>query len=262
MMKVIPHMKNHLEEIIKEAGKLLLSYWHKGVSENKKEAGYYTQADIDSERFLKKALFDLFQADFIAEESGISGSRNNGYRWVIDPLDGTTNFTRHIPYFCISVALTHHDEPIVGAVYNPLQDEFFYAEKGKGATLNSRPIAVSEPMLFSNAVIGLGLSYNPQHRAALIGKAEIVGAKARAVRHFGAAALDLANVACGRLDGVIFSHLSWWDIAAGILLITEAGGIAQQFDGSALGPDFDDCMAGSQLVYDSLKQLIKSSVHS
>ena len=255
---MMPNMKQSLEEIVKEAGKLLLSYWKSGVSENKKEAGYYTQADIDSEQFLKKALFDLFQADFMAEESGQSGTRNNGYRWVIDPLDGTTNFAHHISYFCISVALTHHDEPIVGAVYNPILDEFFYAEKGKGATLNGRPIKVSHPKAFSDAVIGFGLSYNPKHRAALVGRAEIVAAKARAVRHFGAVALDLANVACGRLDGVLFSHLSWWDIAAGALLVSEAGGKASQFDGEALGPNFKTCMAGSDLVYDSLKEIVES----
>ncbi len=255
---MMPNMKQNLEEIVKEAGKLLLSYWKSGVSEHKKEAGYYTQADIDSENFLKKALFDLFEADFMAEESGQSGSHNNGYRWVIDPLDGTTNFAHHIPYFCISVALTHHDEPIVGAVYNPLLDEFFYAEKGKGAMLNGRSIKVSHPKAFSDAFIGFGLSYNPKHRAALVGRAEIVAAKARAVRHFGAVALDLANVACGRLDGVLFSHLSWWDIAAGALLVSEAGGKATQFDGVALGPNFKTCMAGSDLVYDSLKQLVES----
>ena len=258
-----PDMRHRIEEIMKEAGELLLSYWHTGdVSEIKKEAGYYTQADIECEQFLKKELFDVQPADFMAEESGHSGIKNNGYQWVIDPVDGTTNFSHHIPYFCISVALTHHDEPIMGVVYNPLLKELFYAEKGKGATLNGQPITVSQPRAFSDALIGFGLAYDPRERADLVGRAQIVAMRARAVRHFGAVALDLANVACGRLDGVIFSCLYWWDVAAGALLVTEAGGKAAQFDGTALGPKFESCIAGSALVYDHLKELVKSSSDS
>ncbi len=255
---MLPNMKQDVEVIMKEAGKLLLSYWHNGVSEKKKSAGYVTQADLDSERLLKQKLFDLFQADFMAEESGQSGTKNNGYQWVIDPLDGTTNFAHHIPYFCISVALTHENEPILGAIYNPLLDELFYAQKDQGATLNGKPIQVSDPKAFSDALIGFGLAYDRRHRAGVVNRAQIIATKARAVRHFGAVALDLANVACGRLDGALFSHLYWWDIAAGIILIREAGGKASQFDGSALEPKFESCMAGSDLIHKNMKELVKS----
>jgi myo-inositol-1(or 4)-monophosphatase len=259
---MVPNITRELEEIVKEAGKLLLSYWKTGVCEIKKDAGYYTQADIDSETYLKEKLYALFPADFIAEESGVSGASNNGYRWVIDPLDGTTNFAHRISYFCVSVALTHHDEPIIGAVYNPLMDEYYYAQKGAGATLNGTQIRVSQPEKFSNALIGFGLAYDARHRAETVGRAQIIATQARSVRHFGAVALDFANLACGRLDGVIFSHLSWWDIAAGILLVSEAGGSASQIDGSALGPNFVSCVAGGHMVYKKLKELAKSPTDS
>ena len=255
---MVPNGKVELEGIMKEAGKQLLSFWTQGVSETKKKAGYYTEADIASERFLKDHLKALFNADFIAEESGASGTQNNGYRWVIDPLDGTTNFAHRIPYFCISVALTHHDEPIMAAVYNPLEDESFFAEKGKGAFLNGKKVTVSRPRSFSDAIIGFGLAYDARYRPDTVGRAQNIAKKARAVRHFGAVALDLANVASGRLDGVIFSHLYWWDVAAGLLLVTEAGGMVSQYDGSPLRPDFASCMAGGPLVYESLKDMAKS----
>ena len=250
-------LQKPLEEIMKKAGTLLLSYWGKPIAERKKEAGFVTQADIESEQFLIKELGAILpEADFWAEESGQTGSSNNGYRWVIDPLDGTTNFARHLPYFCISVALTLHDEPIIGAVYQPLLDEFFYAEKEYGATLNGRPIQVSRPETFKQAVLAFGLSYRQDKRPGLVEATMRVVRKARAVRHFGAVAYDLANVACGRFDGVMFSHLAWWDIAAGMLLVTEAGGKAANFEGQPLGPDFKSCMAGGPLVYDHLKELL------
>ena len=251
-------LQKPLRIVLKKAGSLLLSYWGKPmIAEHKKDAGFVTQADLDSEQFLMEELNKLMpESDFWAEESGQSGLNNNGYRWVIDPLDGTTNFARHLPYFCISVALTHHDEPIIGAIYQPLQDEFFYAEKGTGATLNGHPISVSHPEYFKQALIAFGLSYRQEKRPKLIEATQVVLMKARGVRHFGAAALDLANVACGRFDGVMFSYLSWWDIAAGILLISEAGGKSSSFSGVPLKPDFTTCMAGGPFVYDQLHKLL------
>ncbi len=252
-------IKESLERIMKEAGKLLLSYWGSEVVEIRKESGYYTEADVEAEQFLKKELNALKPADFCAEESGFSGNNNNGFQWVIDPLDGTTNFTHHIPYFCISVALTENGSPVVGAVLNPLMDEFFYAEKGKGATLNGQKIVVSKPPAFADAIIGIGLSYKHSHRVGIINLAERISREARAVRHFGAVALDLANVACGRMDGVAFSNLFWWDVAAGALLVQEAGGTISDFNGVPLTADFKSCIAGSPLVYDNLKRLTKKN---
>lgn len=255
-------IKLSLEKIMKEAGKLLLSFWRSGVGEIKKNCGYYTQADIESEEFLKKELYALKRADFCAEESGISGNEGNGFQWVIDPLDGTTNFAHHIPYFCISVALAENGIPVLGAIYNPLLDELFYAEKGKGAMLNGKKITVSDPKSFSDAIIAIGLSYKHIHRASIVHLAERVSREARTVRHFGAVALDLANVACGRIDGVAFSHLAWWDVAAGAILVAESGGKITEFDELPLTIGFKSCMAGGPLVYDNLKGLTKKSSDS
>lgn len=250
-------MKESLKKILKEAGQLLLSFWHKGVGETQKENGYFTEADIQTERFLKEKLYQLKPADFWAEESGFEKHEDNGFHWVIDPLDGTTNFAHHVPYFCVSVALTEQDQPIVAAIYNPILDEFFYAERGAGAEMNGQRIAISHPESFSQAIIGVSLSYKHQERLDVINIAGEVSREARAIRHYGAVALDLANMACGRIDGVLFARLFWWDVAAGLLLVQEAGGNITEFDGRPIDSTFQSCVAGSDLVWHKLRKLAR-----
>lgn len=251
------HEKNWLpilEPIIKEAGEILLSYFGKPLKYIKKDnQGFATEADLASEQFLITALKKAFpQAGIFAEESGINNPSE--YMWVIDPLDGTTNFARGLSYFCVSIALTHHEVPIVGIIYNPLNNELFFAQYDSAAVLNNKKIVVSNPEKFNQSFIGLGLGYNPQKRSKRVHAAQYIIRQASGVRHMGAAALDLAHVACGRFDGVLFGSLGWWDVAAGKIIIEQAGGIITDFQGTQIKSDFKTCIAGGDMVY---KQLLK-----
>lgn len=244
-----------LEPIVKEAGAVLLSYYDQSLTRREKEqGGFVTQADIKSEQFLIEQLAKVLpEASFWAEEGGKKG--DGAYCWVIDPLDGTTNFAQGIPYFCISVALTYNNVPFVGAIYQPLLDQFFYAQAGKGAFLNGVPIHVSKPESLAKAVVGVGLSYRHIKRKELIHATERVANRVYAIRHFGAIALDLAHVAAGKMDGVFFTHLAWWDVAAGMVLVTEAGGKITDFSGKPLTFEYTTCVAGGSLVYNGVMEL-------
>lgn len=235
------------QEIMKEAGALLLSFWNKpDLKVWQKGKSVASEADIAIEQFLIKRLSALgITTNFCAEESGISGQSSDGYQWVIDPVDGTRNFVRHIPYFCISVALTHHDDPIVGAIYNPLSDELFFAQKGQRATCNGVPLYVAERPLSEMLVVTRLATDLTAH----------VGA----VRHMGAIALDMAYLAAGRLDAVIFSYPSWWDIAAGQLLLQEAGGQLRVLGAQESFKRGVGGIAGAPAVIDQLGKIVKSS---
>ncbi len=250
-----------LEPIIKEAGDILLSYYQTPLvrhekKEHGKEYGFVTKADLASEKFLIEQLSGLLtKASFLAEESGKSGSGD--HCWVIDPLDGTTNFAHKLPYFCISVALTYKEQPIVGAIYQPTTKEFFYAEQGKGAFLNGQKIYVSSPTRFDQAMVAISLPYDREKRKELVHSAERIAKEAYAIRHYGAIALDLAYVACGRMDGVFFTNLAWWDVAAGMCLIEQAGGIVTDFKGKPVRPDYTTCIAGGKMVHSHVMSLLK-----
>lgn len=248
-----------LEPIIRQAGVILLSYYGKTLTrQEKKESGFVTEADCASEEYLIQQLGNIFpQASFFAEESGKKGKAD--YCWVIDPLDGTTNFTHGLPYFCISIALTYKGNPEVGIVYQPLTNEFFFAEKEKGAFLNGKPIKVSSPINFNQSLIAIGLPYQSKKRSALLHKGEKIAQQAYGVRHFGAIALDLANIACGRIDGVFFTYLAWWDVAASILLIEEAGGVITDFSGQPLSKNYTSCIAGGRMVYSQIQKILKDT---
>ncbi|MGB8367431.1 MAG: inositol monophosphatase family protein [Candidatus Babeliales bacterium] len=246
-----------LEPIVRHAGTILLSYYGKKLAYQEKKAhGFVTEADRSSENYLIKELQNFFpEASFFAEESGQLGKSD--YCWVIDPLDGTTNFVHTLPYFCISIALTYKEKPQVGIVYQPLTKEFFFAEKGKGAFLNGNHIKVSSPDHFNKSLIAMGLSYKSQQKNKLLRKGEKITQQAYGVRHFGAIALDLAYIACGRLDGLFLTYLAWWDVAAGILLIEEAGGKIADFSGQPLAKGYTSCIAGGRMVYSQMQQILE-----
>ena len=248
-----------LEPVLKKAGVILMSYYNKPLHHKEKaNEGFVTEADIASERFLIEQLSHIFpEAGIWSEEAGKTRKNNTSeYYWVIDPLDGTTNFAHGLPYFCVSVALTYKQTPIIGAIYQPLTDEFFYAEREKGAFLNRVPIQVSSPEQFSKAIIAIGLPYRHDQQNSLITHAHAIITDAYAVRHFGAIALDLAYVACGKLDGVFLTHLKWWDVAAGVALIEIAGGIITDFTQKPLTPDFKNAIAGGKMVHSHVLNLL------
>ena len=251
------NIEQEFKKIVKEAGAILLSYWHTNIEQKEKgEKDIYTQADIASEEFLKNKLGALFKADFLAEESGQSGDCHNGFCWVIDPLDGTVNFAHGISYFCISVALTHNDIPIMSIIYHPVEDELFYARKGKGTFVNDSPISISSPDSLAKSMVDLEFSPACPDGKAFLQKWPTIASRVHSIRYLGSSALVLAHLACGRLDGAILSSVGWWDIAAGILLVQEAGGISCDSNGTALTPSFSTCIAGCASVCNQLTALI------
>ncbi len=242
-----------LETIVRAAGKLILDVYRKAHMQmhEKSPMNLVTEADIASENLLKKELENLLPGSAIlAEESGAQGSGD--YCWVIDPLDGTNNFGHHIGYFCISVALTYKGTVVQGVVYQPLLDEFFYAKAGEGASLNGKPIKVLQHENYSPVIC---FTYTDAHGYKnLLDKIPFP----YTFRHLGAAALDLAYVACGRIDGMISEKLYWWDIAAGSLLVQEAGGVVVDSAGARITKDAKSCLAMTPQLYRSLKDILKS----
>lgn len=259
---MIPHtIRDDIEQIVRGAGTTLLSYFNTPLTRKEKEAGgFVTEADLASEQYLIDRLQHIIPgAAFWAEESGKDGN-DNDYCWVIDPLDGTTNFAHGLPYFCISVALTYRGVPQCGAIYQPLLNEFFYAQDGHGAFLNDIAIHVSRPQGLEECVLVVGLPYREDERfAPSIESIGRIAPHAFAFRHFGAAALDLAYVACGRFDAIFLENLSWWDIAAGILLIQEAGGVVTDFSGKLVRDDYKSCVAASEPIHKVLREMLHST---
>jgi myo-inositol-1(or 4)-monophosphatase len=222
---------------------------------------FVSAADHQSERILmselRRARPDF---GFLMEESGEEKGKDPRHRWVIDPLDGTTNFLHGIPQFCISVALERDNEPIAGVVYDPLRDEFFYAERGVGAFMNDRRLRVSARAQLGDAVIGTGIPFrsrgdHPRYLRML----EAVMGNTAGVRRMGAAALDLAYVAAGRFDGFFELGLSRWDIAAGIVLVREAGGFVSEIDGGNNPLASGSVLATNQRLQGPLGRLLREA---
>ena len=178
---------------------------------------FVTNADRKVEKIIIEEL-EKSKKNFsiLTEESGFIKNKDKNNFWIIDPIDGTTNFLNGVPHFCISIALQIEKEIVAGVIYDPIKDEIFYAEKNGGSYLNNKSIRVSKKDNFSNCLYGVNYRKNiPEN---LI------------IRHTGSAALDLAYVSCGRFDACLQKNVSLWDIAAGIILIKEAGGIVDNFE--------------------------------
>jgi myo-inositol-1(or 4)-monophosphatase len=204
-----------------------------------------TQVDQASERKIIRLIRKRFpDHTFLAEESAflkkgdLGKSRLGRYRWVIDPLDGTVNFMHRIPQACVSVAVECGGVVLAGGVYDPFRDELFLAARGKGATLNGKPIRVSRETKLIRALLVTGFPYNHQRNAVYHANLLVPFlTKTADIRRFGAAALDLAWIACGRLDIYWELGLQPWDVAAGWLLIEEAGGKVTDFENKSLSVD-------------------------
>ncbi len=192
-----------------------------------------SRADKEAEAMFVAFLAALLpESGFIAEE-GTSTKKGDTYNWIIDPLDGTTNYLYGIPMYCTSVALIKNNELILGVIYDPEHDECFSAEQGKGAFLNGDPIQVSDQKTLAHSLVATGFPYDDSGRANeylhLLGE---INASTRGIRRLGSAALDMAYVACGRFDAFYEYGLNPWDISAGGIIIREAGGKVSDFKGS------------------------------
>jgi myo-inositol-1(or 4)-monophosphatase len=226
---------NIMEKACKKASKLLIRDFGEveKLQVSKKGPGdFVTNSDKRTEKIIINEL-SLARPDysFLAEESGASG-KSTEFKWIIDPIDGTTNFLHGVPYFAISIGLEKNKEIICGMIFNPITNEMFYAEKGKGAYLNNSRIRVSSRKNIDECVLLTGgpiLSY--KNKEIFFKEYESVSRKVAATRKFGSSALDLAYLASGRCDGVWERNLNYWDIAAGIIIVKEAGGTVTDFKG-------------------------------
>jgi myo-inositol-1(or 4)-monophosphatase len=223
---------------------------------------FVTTADLRAERVLRTELQKARPGyAILMEEGGAEAGSDPRHRWIVDPLDGTTNFLHGIPHFAISIALERDGEVVAGLIYEPLRDEMFWAEKGAGAFLNDRRLRVSGRRRLAEAVIGTGIPFGERGNHALY--LETLGAVMGAtsgVRRMGAASLDLAYVAAGRLDGFWEFGLAPWDIAAGILVIREAGGYITDLSGGHRMMETGDVLAANDHLHLPLAQLIKKSL--
>lgn len=223
---------------------------------------YVSQADRKAEEIIHAELARARPGyAFLMEERGAVEGDDDQHRWIVDPLDGTTNFLHGIPIFSISIALERQGQLVAGVVYNPAMDELYTAERGGGAFMNDRRLRVAARSKLSDAVIGTGIPHlgRGHHGQALVELKNVMGETA-GIRRLGSAALDLAYVAAGRMDGFWENWLSPWDLAAGMLLVREAGGFCTDADGGQQMFDNGTIVAGNEAIHRALlKELKKKS---
>ncbi len=247
-------------ESVLAAGAILRERWGKlnHIQEKGRPGDLVTEADKLAEAAVLEVLQrHLPEHQILAEESGALGNANSQYLWAIDPLDGTTNYAHGLPMAATSVGLMIDGVPSVGAVYNPFSDELFRAAKGLGATCNRRPIQVSKTTELSKSLLITGFAYD-RRETTDNNYAEFCHLThlSQGVRRLGCASMDLAGVACGRLDGYWERGIQPWDMAAGIVILEEAGGQVTAYDGSPLDINSGRILATNGLIHQSLSQAL------
>lgn len=242
-----------MEAIAREAGALILGYFRERVTiEYKGDVDLVTVADRKSEALILSRVRAQFPSHDLMGEEGSRIETGSDYRWYIDPLDGTTNFAHGFPVFCVSLAVEYKGERIAGVLYDPTRDELFAAEKGSGATLNGTRIAVSKTAKLAECLVATGFPSHKRHKNPNIYFYHQITLRTHGVRRAGSAALDLANVACGRFDGFWEFNLNPWDTAAGVLIVQEAGGKVTNMTGGAFHIDSRETLATNGLIHETL----------
>jgi myo-inositol-1(or 4)-monophosphatase len=263
-----PQMPDFLvtaESIAREAGALLRDFYHRGVrAEYKGDVDLVTEADRASEALIGTRLRAAFPDHGIYGEEGTRQALDSEFRWYVDPLDGTTNFAHGFPVFCVvlgcerrhpGLASDEDGEMVAGVIYDPLRDEMFSTARGAGATLNGEPIHVSRTKALQESLIATGFPSHKRHRSPNVHFYQEFTLRSHGVRRAGSAALDLAYVACGRLEAFWEFQLNPWDTSAGYLLLEEAGGRITHFDGSKFTLDSREILATNGLVHNEMEHL-------
>ena len=255
-------------KIAREAGELLRTFYHRGVAtEYKGDVDLVTEADRASEALIKSRLAEAFPTHGIYGEEGTRDRLNAEYRWYVDPLDGTTNFAHGFPAFCVILGLEHRAEDtpegadgemVAGVIYDPLRDEMFLAERALGAWLNNRRIHVSKAARLQESLIATGFPSQKRHGSPNIHFYQEFTLRSHGVRRAGSAGLDLAYVACGRLEAFWEFNLNPWDTSAGVLLVEEAGGKVTHFDGSKFTLDSVETLASNGLIHAEMIELFSA----
>jgi myo-inositol-1(or 4)-monophosphatase len=253
------------EEITREAGEIVRHYFgeHHQIT-HKGEVNLVTEADHAVEEHVIKRLHQAFPThNVLAEEQGGATLDNLGPLWIIDPLDGTNNFAHNFPHVGISLALWVDGAPLIGVIYDPLRDECFTARRGNGAARNGTPIRVTPTDQLAQALLATGFPYdrwtaeddNTAHLAHFLRRSQ-------GVRRAGAAVLDLAYVACGRFDGFWELRLSPWDIAAGVLIVEEAGGRVTDPKGASLQLEQGDIVASNGHIHEAMIRVLQQGAEA
>ncbi len=250
------------EDAAVAAGSILREGWQQVKQiQFKSPVDLVTNIDRQSEKCIVNILQKRFPNHSILAEEGtaISGSQGN-YRWIVDPLDGTTNFAHSYPHFCISIALEREGEIILGLVYDPLREETFKAVQGQVSFLNGSPIQPSKVAVLDQGLLATGFPYDRRERADFyltFLKAFMISSQG--IRRNGSAALDLCYVACGRLDGFWELGLHSWDIAAASLIVKEAGGIMSDFSGNTFSIWGQETMGSNGLIHNEMCRIIQET---
>ena len=246
----------------RSAGNIIMRYADRvdtlSIAE-KQRNDFVSEVDRMAEQEIIKVLRKAYPSHgILAEESGAREGKDDEYQWVIDPLDGTTNFLYGFPQYAVSIALRHNGRLDQGVVYDPVRQELFTASKGAGAQLNNRRVRVTSRKGLDGALLGTGFPFREQqYLDAYLGTFRALFPDTAGIRRAGSAALDLAYVACGRLDGFWEIGLSEWDMAAGALLIREAGGIVTDFAGGEDYMTSGNVVAGNPKVHSAVLQAIQ-----
>jgi myo-inositol-1(or 4)-monophosphatase len=223
----------------------------------------YRDIVTDADTAAEAIVLDLIRARFpdhaiLSEEAG-GGEIGSGYTWVVDPLDGTTNYAHHIPVFAVSVGVLEGGEPLIGVIHDPLRDQTFVAERGEGARLNGAPMHVSRVARLDHTVVGLDWGRSNQVRERVLASLHQVASCCGTVRMLGSATLGLAYVAAGWLDAYFHLVLKPWDTAAGMCLIAEAGGRCTALDGEPYRVDMPGCLMTNGLIHDELLAVMREA---
>lgn len=216
-----------------------------------------TEFDLKSEAYIVRKLRTFFPDHDILTEEGSDRDSSSDFRWIIDPLDGTVNFSHGFPFYCVSMALQFRGESVVGAVYDPERGEMFHAIKGEGARLNRRAIVVSGQRNLERALLATGFSYDiataRRNNLGLFGR---MSKKVQGIRRAGSAAIDICWIACGRLDGFWEMGLKPWDTAAASLIATEAGAKISRIDGRPFQVSHPDLLAANKILHRTMRTVL------
>jgi myo-inositol-1(or 4)-monophosphatase len=249
----------------REGAAVLLRYWESLGREDadlKARNDWVSAADRESEQAIMAAIREHCPEDgFLGEETGRTGDRTASRTWIIDPLDGTSNYLQHFPMWCVSIALRENGETTAGVIYEPLRDLFFTAQKGAGAFKGDERMHVSSHGAVEGSFLATGFPFRAQEYVDTYVKifADVIRVS-KGVRRAGSAALDLAYTAAGVFDGFFEMHLAAWDVAAGALLVTEAGGVVTDFSGGQRWLDRGNIIGASPKVHAELLQFIARHV--
>ena len=245
------------KSVAREAGELLRkNLGHVGEIHFKGRVNLVTKCDTESQDLIFERLLARFPGhDFLAEE-GLKSLKGAEFRWVFDPLDGTTNFAHGFPVFCVSLGLEHRGGLACGVVYDPTREEIFWAEKGEGAYLNGERIRVSKIDDLNKSLLATGFAYDIRETRTNIEQFHDFLLRAQGLRRCGSAALDLCYVACGRFDGFWEMKLSPWDTAAGAVIVGEAGGRVSNFQGQPVDIYHPEVVASNGLIHQAMMDVL------